>query len=230
MPPVMARAAEDEAPSSDVSERAGAVWGGASAQTRNGVRKRGPGRGGNAAVVIEETSGSATAFPTLPSDVARPSASPIDSSSSPSSGQKKPVYDVMAMAKDRQARSALPKVGGSGYGFAWDRKKMRAKKKEVRNEVLSGSAAATAAKYNAALRSNAFSPQLAASETQTTSASVSGAVCSETSSVAEHDSPSVSSKVASSSKSGDSSFDQYSYLPGKQGNEGEDPLSSFLGT
>jgi hypothetical protein len=158
----------------------------------------------------------------------RRSVAVLNNSGSSSSGPAKPVFDVVAMAKDRQARSALPKVGGSGYGFAWDRKKIRAKTKEVKNEMLSGSAAVSATRESTAQRAQAFSPQLVAAEPAIASFSDAGSSTgasadSEASAATGSSSGSASKGLASTTE-----FDQFSYLTGKDKVTSDDPLSSFL--
>jgi hypothetical protein len=57
----------------------------------------------------------------------------------PASKKKSAVIDVTAVARDKKSKSAIPKVGGSGHGFAWDRKKMQAKQREVKSTLSTSS-------------------------------------------------------------------------------------------
>jgi hypothetical protein len=133
------------APDPDVSMRAGAVWGGASGRASQGSRRRGPGR---VISIVENTSEprlepSAASFASFP---AFPSLRDVNGSDSRNSnnneqmrGKKPTIIDIPILARDKMSKSALPKVGGSGYGFAWDRKKMQAKQREVKTAVGSSS-------------------------------------------------------------------------------------------
>jgi hypothetical protein len=133
-------------PDPDVSMRAGAVWGGASGQAHNMNRKRGPGRG---APSVDGTSGNHSRplgghpmlFPALAraGDAVATNETSSSKDGTPTSKKKSTVIDVSAVARDKKSKSALPKVGGSGHGFAWDRKKMQAKQREVRTTLITSS-------------------------------------------------------------------------------------------
>lgn len=104
---------EPEPVEADVTNRAGAVWGGTAGSSR---RRRGP--------------GSREPAP-LPG----------------SSNGRSVVIDVVEAAAERRRKieqSALPKVGGGGFGFAWERKKNLKKKREIKNS-FAGSASGSGA-------------------------------------------------------------------------------------
>lgn len=124
----------------DVSMRVGAVWGGAASRERNqGGKKRGPGRGRRPASpprhIIQNSD--------VPSNIRTdgnveglPSATEERDGSV--SGRQAKVIDVTDIAKSRRnvlQRNNLPKIGGSGYGFAWERKKAQQKRRQIKNDV-----------------------------------------------------------------------------------------------
>ena len=100
---------------SDVTNRVGAPWGG---NPNNSRRKRGP--------------GGRTPAPPPPAV--------FGSSSSTVSGSglslTQAVREEELENRRRIERSALPKVGAGGFGFAWDRKNNQKKKKAIKTEVL----------------------------------------------------------------------------------------------
>lgn len=100
------RLASEEVVDADVTNRAGAVWGGVSGGAR---RRRGPG-----------------------------GREPAPLPSGP--GGRNVVIDVVQAAAERRKKieqSALPKVGGGGFGFAWERKKNLKKKREIKSAFAS---------------------------------------------------------------------------------------------
>lgn len=112
---------EEEGPSADVSLRAGAVWGGAAGQAYGEKKKRGPGQGRGRRPATPPR----LAFPSLPTD-----------SESAPAVRKSTVVDIRERERERLKalqQSSLPKIGGSGYGFAWERKKAQQKRKEIRS-------------------------------------------------------------------------------------------------
>lgn len=118
---------EEELPT-DLSLRAGAVWGGAAGQAHSERRKRGPGQGRGRR-------------PATPPRLAFPSLSTNDESSSPA-GKKATVVDIVEREREKRKaleQSSLPKIGGSGYGFVWERKKAQQKRKEIRSSVMGSS-------------------------------------------------------------------------------------------
>lgn len=116
-------ASEEEGPSPDVSLRTGAVWGGTAGQAHGERRKRGPGQGRGRR-------------PATPPRLAFPS---LEAESEPvSTLRRAPVVDIRERERERLKalqQSSLPKIGGSGYGFAWDRKKAQQKRKEIRSSA-----------------------------------------------------------------------------------------------
>lgn len=135
----------------DVSMRVGAVWGGAAARAhdRSG-RKRGPGTAQRRrpASPPKSVELNASDFPNIRgisnsaleiSGSAAQSDAPLGEPSSAKVSQGTPrksrVIDVVEISRARQraaSKSNLPKIGGSGYGFAWDRKKVQKKKREIK--------------------------------------------------------------------------------------------------
>lgn len=132
---------QEDARPADVALRAGAVWGGAGSRGRGGKR-RGPGHGRRPAtppksVVLASTKG-------IP-DIRLGSSSTGESGPPLSSGaqqtntpRRNKVIDVTQIARARKEalqKSNVPKIGGSGYGFAWDRKKVQQKKREIKSSM-----------------------------------------------------------------------------------------------
>lgn len=215
----VARGGPTSAPAPDVSDRAGAVWGGAA--TRGG-KKRGPGRGGNVNGPVDSDPPRKVVgeFPSI--TPARPDAGRAGVGGGASSGAK--VVDVAAMAKSRQAKSALPRVAGGGsYGFAWDRKKARSKQREVKREVKAQaeSAARSSSGTSRADLSSSYRPE--AIPTVEAVAETMGDV-----SVSQVE-PAVANADGESNKN---SFDQFSYLHsgGSSGVGDGDPSASFFDT
>lgn len=153
-------ATHDNSQALDPALRVGAVWGGYSGLAHASRRtKLGPGRAAQSsrhehsiARSVTETGtvgnsadersseGASELFPVpTHSGDDKYSNDPIQRSKggSDSSRVKPAVLDIPSMAQNRPSRSALPKVGGSGFGFAWERKKMRAKQREVKAEAKS---------------------------------------------------------------------------------------------
>lgn len=136
--------ARGETVSTDLSERVGPVWGGAAATGNNrGSKKRGPGQRRRPAsppkgVIMT----SSVDFPGIRS-TSVPENPPIFNSAQsqePGNTRKNKVIDVSQISRERRtalAKSNLPKIGGSGYGFAWERKKAQQKKREIRDSVNS---------------------------------------------------------------------------------------------
>lgn len=130
-----------DAPDPDVSMRVGAVWGGVAGSARNrGGKKRGPGRGqGRQPASPPKRAVLGTGdFPDIRAGAQSDNATSSDEQSSQGSVRKPAVINVMEIARARRnavQKSSLPKVGGSGYGFAWDRKKVQQKKKQIKNSV-----------------------------------------------------------------------------------------------
>lgn len=122
-------------PNPDVSLRAGAVWGGAATRGRGG-KKRGPGRGRRPATPPRSVIQSSMAIPELRISTDARGSESSDMANGSGSGRKPKVIDVVDIAKSRRTalqKSSLPKVGGSGYGFAWERRKAQQKKKQIKN-------------------------------------------------------------------------------------------------
>lgn len=128
----------DEAPNADVAMRAGAVWGGVSARAH---KKRGPGqgRGRIPAAPPKPVLLGSTDFPSIRAE-SRPSnvSTSLKAESAQGSTRQNAVIDVMKISQSRQKaiqQSSLPRVGGSGYGFVWDRKKVQQKKRQIKNDA-----------------------------------------------------------------------------------------------
>ena len=141
--PVNEPTRDNTPPPADVSMRVGAVWGGVAAQTNNrGGRKRGPGKGRGRQPASPPKStvkiASAEDFPDIRSGSAANRTDGASASSSTGSTVRPRTLDVVEVARTRKnaiAQSGLPKIGGSGYGFAWDRKKVQQKKKEIKGNL-----------------------------------------------------------------------------------------------
>lgn len=121
-----------------ITTDAGAVWGG----TGNSRRKRGPGQGRGRRPATPPRLGLTTLPENGEGDGDGADASTSSEAGAGLVGVRNPaVVDVMEVARDRQrriAQSSLPKIGGSGYGFAWERKKAQQKRKEIRGSVKGG--------------------------------------------------------------------------------------------
>ena len=102
----------------DVTNRAGAPWGG---NTHNTRRKRGPG-------------GRTPAPP--PAAVFGNSVSNARTNGGSGLSLAQAVREEETENRRRIERSALPKVGAGGFGFAWERKNNQKKKKAIKTEVL----------------------------------------------------------------------------------------------
>lgn len=141
--PVNEPTRDNTPPPADVSMRVGAVWGGIPGQTGNrGGRKRGPGRGRGRRPASPPKStvkiASADDFPDIRSESTANHSDGASASSSASNATRPRTLDVVEVARARKsaiAQSGLPKIGGSGYGFAWDRKKVQQKKKEIKSNL-----------------------------------------------------------------------------------------------
>ncbi|KAI0563980.1 hypothetical protein FGB62_32g132 [Gracilaria domingensis] len=134
-----AQPTEDSAPSADVSMRVGAVWGGAASNGRGGKR-RGPGNRRRPATPPKSVVLSSSNIPDFraTSGLDRGAASQPSQSQENEDGKRNKVIDVAQIAKARREalrNSSVPKVGSSGYGFAWERKKAQQKKKEIKSSM-----------------------------------------------------------------------------------------------
>lgn len=106
----------------------GMVWGGAPSQGQGAARRRGAGRGRGRRPATPPR----LAFPSLEAE--------RGDSSAGSASRGALVVDVMEREREKRQqiqKSSLPKVGGSGYGFAWERKKAQKQRKEIRNAMAS---------------------------------------------------------------------------------------------
>lgn len=204
-------------PACDVSDRAGAVWGGVAAR---GGKKRGPGRGGNTDRGAESNTPRkhVAEFPTLSS---RESPAPDVAEKAGGGSSAHKVIDVTAMAKHRQSRSALPRVAGGGsYGFSWDRKKARSKQREVKREVQAQAESAARGPSNASRSGSAF-------DVRTAVGSVEEAVVEAVNNISV--SPrEPNDSVAGTEDSKKDSFDQFSYLRAEDSQSGSNPSNSFF--
>lgn len=224
----------------DVSMRVGAVWGGATAQSLSrGNKMRGPGRGQRRrpatpprCVVTKESgsgSKSESEFPQM--QTSAPSNAVVGSSSGPSQvtprGSK--VIDVVEISKARRdavAKSSLPKIGGSGYGFAWDRKKAQKKKKQIKNDVTSNSENKTELRTPYSF-SSSNSVRIAGGQERTDSKQSSGAGAAAEIGEKLEDTHIESSNCGTSQGGGvDAFFDPYSYL--KDDSAKDEGVASFL--
>lgn len=131
----------DERPDPDVAMRVGAVWGGAAANAHNrGGKKRGPGRGQGRQPASPPRRAllSSSDFPDIRAGSQSDNGLSSDDHRSQTNGRKPAVLDVMEIAKARRnnlQKSSLPKIGGSGYGFAWERKKAQQKRKQIKTDA-----------------------------------------------------------------------------------------------
>lgn len=139
------QSSNNHGPDPDVAMRVGAVWGGVAANSHTGGgKKRGPGKGQRRrpASPPKQAVLTTNAFPDIRTGVASGTASGSDGNDErQASGTKPAVIDIMEVAKARRTavqKSSLPKVGGSGYGFAWDRKKAQQKRKQIKSDASQG--------------------------------------------------------------------------------------------
>ncbi|CDF36477.1 unnamed protein product [Chondrus crispus] len=137
-----AGSSSSNAPNPDVAMRVGAVWGGVSANAHNGGgKKRGPGKGNGRrpASPPKRTILTTNDIPDIrASGGAGNSSSAGDDADRQPSGTEPAVVDILQVAKARRSalqKSSLPKVGGSGYGFAWDRKRAQQKRKQIKDDA-----------------------------------------------------------------------------------------------
>eukprot|EP00177_Eucheuma_denticulatum_P002681 GFKZ01004818.1.p1 GENE.GFKZ01004818.1~~GFKZ01004818.1.p1 ORF type:complete len:925 (+),score=111.58 GFKZ01004818.1:429-3203(+) len=220
-----------EAPNSDVSLRAGAVWGGAG----NRGRKRGPGRGRRPASPPPSISQQTPAFPEL-----RPRSNGNEASASSENRRadeerKQPkVIDVLEIAKSRKnatQKSSLPKVGGSGYGFAWERKKAQQKKKQIKNDMEKANASNMVVRPGSSVRVDLRSQERTTANLDSTTTDTNGIAHDRNSvRVIENSNewvPQGNEEPDVTGNDGTTDFDPYSYL--KEDRNQDDPVTSFLG-
>lgn len=220
------------APDPDVSMRVGAVWGGAAANVRNrGGKKRGPGRGQGRRPasppkrVILGTSD----FPDIRAGSQSDNASSSDEQSSQANGRKPAVIDVMEIARARRntvQKSSLPKVGGSGYGFAWDRKKVQQKKKQIKTSV--GQAGANKSKVSPGSSVPTSSAVAETTNSRNNNEPDEKATLAEGIEEIAIETGSAGDKEVQSTPEEPEVFDPYSYL--KTDAADDDPVASFFGT
>jgi hypothetical protein len=213
--------ADRSEPAPEVLDRAGAVWGGAGAARVHGGKKRGPGRGSVPAPLPEGYDPRPVRSGPVPSTHVPDDTSNIAGGSGSSTGAR--VIDVSALSLSRQAKSALPRVSAGGsYGFAWERKKIRNKQREIKREVTSQ--LATSASTTAPHPSYGFRPEGA----PTVQSNI-AAPCEVPNEVVSEQEKNVD-KSWDSSSSPAPEFDQFSYLSaGTRGVNGNgDPASSFF--
>jgi hypothetical protein len=230
-------------PDPDVSMRAGAVWGGTGGRALQGSRRRGPGRGTS---VLENTCDprsqpSAAALSSFPALLPMRNDTGNEASNSniceQVPGKKPTVIDIPTLARDKKSKSALPKVGGSGHGFAWDRKKMQAKKREVKTAVGSSSKEGTTGKSSRGDHQNARSVGREEGESHSLEFSVSrsleevsqgDAVVLECANGSDAG-PDVDGGCQDGKSSSTSTLDQFAYLAVESTRRGkEDPTASFF--
>lgn len=130
----------EDVQSAEVTLRAGPVWGGAGGRGRGGKR-RGTGNGRRPATPptsVVLASSSAVPDLRLRSSIAESGPSLSSGAQQADTPRRHKVIDVMQIAKARKEamqKSNVPKIGGSGYGFAWDRKKVQQKKREIKSSM-----------------------------------------------------------------------------------------------
>lgn len=170
-------------------------------------------------------SSSASAFPPL-------STSRTDSEKviSPSNGRRKSAgLDLkrdMGQRREKSSKSSLPKIGGSGYGFAWERQKLRTFKRQVKNSRDGNTASSVGApkgKYEDYLKSANLdngAPNLSGGEEPTPGASPSlnGATAAES-----------GEQKCEGSAASSGELDDFSYLKPKV-TPGDKAASSFFGS
>ena len=230
--PTSNASSSSHAPDADVSMRVGAVWGSNTAGSGRGGKKRGPGRGhGRRPATPPKVVSSLSDFPEIRQTAPNASSSTsAEASWSTSAGRRNKVIDVSEIARSRKvasAKSSLPKIGGSGYGFAWERKKAQQKRKEIKKSVEENSKAADTSR----LQSEVFNAKKAQLEA-TGSASSSSERLAERQSTSElrqigkgaNDSPS----SISDANDNDQKHDPFAYLRGDP--SAGDAVASFLGT
>lgn len=212
------------APAADVSDRAGAVWGGAT--TGRGGKKRGPGRGSIPAPLPEGYAPQPVRSGPIPT-ASRPANSASGAGQSNGGGGAK-VIDVTALSLSKQAKSALPRVSAGGsFGFAWERKKVRSKQREIRRE-LHGKASTSAGPGVDAPLSSGFRPELAPDSELSVSSVKTNGVDAEP----REDGFSSEGTKEDAGDTHTEAFDQFSYLNvGNRDQNGDaDPSSSFFGS
>lgn len=144
------------------------------------------------------------------------------------------MIDLTEVAKSRRNalhKSYLPKVGGSGYGFAWERKKAQQKRKQIKNDVQQASL------NKAAARSPTVGPSSASGGDSTLKESENSTSSTEISEKAESSSPLMESVDGPDNQEVDpqtdltpaeeQDFDPYSYL--KENATQDDAVASFFG-
>lgn len=240
--------------SADVSMRTGAVWGGVAARAygNGNGKRRGPGGGRGrtpAPPPRQVVPLPSPAIPSLGNSNGKKDEFPAPSTSSSASTSKDPaprrstVIDVIEVEKARKAslaKSSLPKVGGSGYGFAWDRKRNRQRTKEIKSNLApassesrgGSSADSSSGRASSTIASSGGSALLAQEavqeQLQATSIKSIKEVGSDTGSTpgtvdmagdSSHDRGEVVSR----------DFDPYGYLKSSSGTGSDDATSSFFG-
>lgn len=223
------RGMSDE-PNPDVSMRAGAVWGGAG----NRGRKRGAARGRRPASPPPSISQPPPAFPELAPRSNGNEASAASENRRPDEGRKQPkVIDVLDIAKSRKSamqKSSLPKVGGSGYGFAWERKKAQQKRKQIKNDVEKANANKLVARPASSIRVELRSEDRTTTNLDTTATDMSSTHDRNSTGLIDNSDewmPQDNKECDVSGDMGTTDFDPYSYL--KEEKSQDDPVASFLG-
>lgn len=228
------------APSMDLSMRVGPVWSVAGSKGK----KRGPGRGHGKRPATPPKSvrmSSASQFPTLrettTTEAPGPSLSTGGARPIQAPARKNKVINVVEIERLRRvtlAKSSLPKIGGSGYGFAWDRKKAQQKRKEIKTSVAVSANANNAAPRPQMKDMRAYPPLQA----RPTAPAMSGNAMPDLKSLSVSESPSANrgtarnagQRSAASEEKEDKETDKHdSHAHLKGDSFGKDAVASFLG-
>lgn len=229
----------DDAPSPDVSMRVGAVWGGAASRGRGqGSKRRGPGRGPGRGRRPASPPRHVVQNSVLPdirtSGDAEGSSSAAEGRNSEVSDRQAKVIDATEIAKAQRnvlQRNNLPKIGGSGYGFAWERKKAQQKRRQIKNDAQQASLSSVTA------RPAGVGPPIASSNNGTSTNSESNNSSADASEKAESTSTRPEEREGLDLQDADSQadsapvegqyFDPYSYL--KENSSQDEAVASFFG-